>query len=205
VHKTFAADILAHGGQLLIVPTSRPPPTYSGSTPSGQTLSLRRCTGSDRNGSGLALFVEDPASGLAWLLTGDAAYNYIQGPWPQDFAAVVVPHHGANMGIASVPPSRSASLSYTRLLYSFGPDNQHGSTNVRHPTDAAVNAHNGMGWNHGSWTVPNAGFSIAGGDTLATAQHLVTHLDGAIVGWSAAPNLPSTCASCSATIDVKQS
>jgi hypothetical protein len=91
--------------------------------------------------SGLALFVEDPGSNLAWLLTGDAAYHYIQGPWPQDFAAIIVPHHGADMHTKRAPPSRNLNFNYTRLLYSFGPNNQHGRTSVMQPISAAVTEH----------------------------------------------------------------
>ncbi|MGH7022226.1 MAG: hypothetical protein ACREEB_01400 [Caulobacteraceae bacterium] len=184
-HKTFGSDILKSGGRILIVGHGAGP--FAARTSAGQELSLRRCTGVDRNGSGLALIVEDTASGRGFMLTGDASYNHIPRPWPTDIAALVVPHHGADMGAASVPPLRPSAPKYARLLYSFGPGNKHGRTSVSHPTHAAMVAHDRQKWNHGLWTIGGAGLSVPGADVLATAKHPATHLDGAMVGWTSAP------------------
>ncbi|WP_378948909.1 hypothetical protein [Paracoccus sp. R86501] len=182
-HKAFGNNILKAGGRLLIVPTKLSLLKWSAV---GQTLELRRCTGSDRNSSGLALVVEDHASQRGWLLAGDAAYNFVPGALPHDLAALVVPHHGADMGPASIPPS--AGLGYARLLYSFGPDNAHGRTSVRHPTMAAITAHGSAGWSHGTWAPPPPAMSPAGQPVLATASHLTTHEQGIAVGWSCPPS-----------------
>lgn len=201
-HKTFGNDILRAGGRLLIVPPTIPLLRWGGA---GQTLELRRCTGTDRNCSGLALVVEDHASQRGWLLPGDAAYNFVPGTLPVDLAAVVVPHHGADMGAASTPPS--APSGYARLLYSFGPSNAHGRTGIRHPTGAAVAAHGTAGWSHGAWAPPPPAMSPAGQPVLATASHLSTHEQGIVVGWSGAP-LPALfghAASCPDVMPVVQS
>ena len=167
-----------------------PPSTTSlGWAGQDQNFELRRCVGTDRNGSGLALIVEDRRSQRGWLLPGDAGYNYIPGPIPADLAAVIVPHHGADMGTASVPPQNSGN-SYSRLLYSFGPGNAHGRSAVRHPTQAAVNAHIGAGWAHGGWSPPPPGVNPAGQPVLATASHPTTHEHGIAVGWGGAPAPP---------------
>src|SRR5262245_59339666 len=100
------------------------------------------------------------------------------------------------MGPRSQPPSPGSSASYRRLLYSFGPDNKHGKTAVRHPTVHAVTQHQAQGWHHGTWGGSAApGTSKAGQDVLATALHPLHHLDGAIVSWAQPPNLsPLPCA-----------
>lgn len=187
-HKAFASDILAAHGQILIVGHGAGP--FQTTTSSGQALHLQRASGTGRNASGLVLIVDDPASGRAWMLTGDAGYNYISLPWSLDFAAIVVPHHGADMGAASIPPARPTSSSYARLAYSFGPGNKHGSTSISHPTNAAMNAHASMNWSHGAWMRSGPGLAVAGVDTLATAENPTTHLDGAVLGWGSAPNGP---------------
>lgn len=199
-HATFATTILNAGGRILIVPSSLP--TISWGT--SQRFELRRCTGraSDRNASGLALIVEDPASTRGWLLTGDAAYHHIPAPLPADFAAIVVPHHGADMGASSVPPTRSTHA-YSRLLYSFGPGNAHGATSVQHPTWPAVNAHVNASWPHAPWTPP-PGFVRAAHPVLATASHAATHLDGAAAGWTAPPRAPLHLSTCRKAMPVTQ-
>jgi beta-lactamase superfamily II metal-dependent hydrolase len=182
-HKAFGNDILKAGGRILIVPSTLPSITFGGAA---QTLELRRCTGIDRNGSGLALIVEDHRSQMGWLLTGDAGYNFVPPPLPQNLSAVVVPHHGADMGSASIPPT-SAHPAYARLLYSFGPGNAHGSTSVSHPTAAAVAAHAAAGWPTGAWSPPPPATTPAGRPVLATASHNSTHQGGIAVGWSTPP------------------
>ncbi len=200
-HIAFANRILSAGGKILIVPL-----TLSGiAWGHQQRLELRRCTGAstDRNGSGLALVVEDHGTGRGWLLTGDAPYNLIPGPLPSDFAAVVVPHHGADMGPWSVPPLCSPH-SYVRLLYSFGPGNAHGKTNVRHPTAAAVSAHNARGWAHSAWLPPPPGMVLASHPVLATASHLPMHHGGAAVGWVSVPPTAAHLAFCRKAMPVTQ-
>lgn len=127
-HVLLANDILNAGGAILVVPAGTPPMRW---TNGSQMFDLQRCTGtSGRNSTGLALVVTDLQSGRAFVLTGDAPYDCIPQQPPFDIAALVAPHHGADMGKKSVPFSRSGQ-DYSRLIYSFGPGNGHG------PKDAA--------------------------------------------------------------------
>lgn len=184
-HTVFANDILKAGGTIRIVAHSAPPLNWSSGQ---QDYDLQRATGTGRNGSGLVLIVTDQPTGRSWVLTGDAGYNLIAQGAPGDIAAMIVPHHGADMGLTSIPFLRSTN-SYARLLYSFGPGNGHGPKRppVRHPVAAAVTAHQNRNWGHGGWTSVTGGQSLAGGDVLATATHLATHLDGAAAGWNGPP------------------
>lgn len=202
-HKALGNDILKAGGRILIVPPALTPLQWG---TVGQTFELRRCTGTDRNGSGLVLVAEDHSTQSGWLLTGDAAYNLIPGTLPANLTAVVVPHHGADMGAASVPPA-SVHPAYTRLLYSFGPDNKHGRTSISHPTQAAVTAHGGQGWPVGSWAPPPVAMGLAGQPTLATASHPAAHLAGIALGWSGAPTplLSGHAAGCPDVMPIAQS
>jgi len=185
-HTAFANGILKSGGHILVVANGTAPLQWANGM---QDYDLQRGTGSGRNGTGLALIVTDQPSGRSWVLTGDAGYDDLPHAPPADVAAMVVPHHGADMGPSSIPFARSAS-GYARLFYSFGPSNGHGPKKppVRHPVAAAVSAHIGAGWGHGSWAAPPAG-CLAGADILATATHLASHLEGAAAGWTGPPRL----------------
>lgn len=196
-HHAFAAKIAA-AGKLLIwnaaAGTQRSFPRGS------QTLTLARCTGTgknNRNGSGIAALVTS-RSGEAWVLTGDAGYHELGLALPHQLSAVVVPHHGADMGQRSIPPQRPNN--YARLIYSFGPDNTHGKTQVTHPTSAAVNVHANRGWQHGTWSSANPAQTVAGADVLATAQNglgqTAGHLDSAAGGWTRAPRVPFNTVPC---------
>jgi hypothetical protein len=194
-HIAFANRILRGGGSLLIWGST--PSSVSVTVGGAQTLELRRCTGpsSLRNGSGIAAVVEHLPSGDQWLLTGDAGYHEV-GPLPTSPVAIVVPHHGADMGTSSVPPARPAA--YARLFYSFGPGNRHGrNPGVQHPTTAAVSAH--VGWHHGTWVGTAPGHSLAGIDVLASATHPGTHLEGVAMGWSSAPPVPLSRFTCTSS------
>lgn len=201
-HTAFANDILKAGGQINVVAHGQPPLIWSNGA---QDFDLRRATGKGRNGTGLVLVVTDRASGRSWVLTGDAGYNQIPHTPPTDIAAMIVPHHGADMGTASIPFTRSSN-SYARLLYSFGPGNGHGPKKppVRHPVAAAVNAHQAQNWNHGTWTPANSGQTLAGRDVLATATHLATHLNGAAVGWNGPPAALKHLTVCTPTMKTPQ-
>ena len=209
-HAAFANDILMAGGTILVVGHRAGPHTWSSAN---QSYELDRATGSGRNASGLVLIVNDVASRRSWVLTGDAGFDVIPHAVPSDIAAMVVPHHGADMGPSSSSSAypRSGSA-YARLFYSFGRDNSHGPKRpfVRHPVAATLKAHSG--WGHGSWSPTSPGESVPGGDTLATSVHSVTgppalsgrHLDGAAAGWTGAPALGHL-ASCPDATPVPQS
>ena len=188
-HRAFANTILMAGGRLLIWGSTIGPLTHSNAT--GQRISLGRCTGSGRNGTCLAMLVEnDGTEGnpLKWLATGDAGYNQVPFtlPDPPFVVAAVVPHHGARMPATSLPPRPENC--YARLLFSFGPGNSHGPTSIRHPTQSAVEAHCNKGWDPGAWAGrSNPGDTLAGGHILATSQHPTHHLGGVTAGWTANP------------------
>ena len=188
-HHAFAGKI-ATSGKLLIwaAPAGTVRHCAFGAR---HTLTLARCTGRSRNGSGIAALVQTE-DGEAWLLTGDAGYHELGLTLPAQLRTVVVPHHGADMGSNSIPPPRPNG--YTRLVYSFGPDNSHGRTKIKHPTSAAVRDHIGSGWQHGTWNTATPAHSVAGADVLATAENghgqTVGHLESTASGWMAAPKLP---------------
>jgi hypothetical protein len=188
-HTAFASRILSAGGTIHIWGPA--PSTICVTVGGTQTLTLARCTGTTRNGSGISCLVEDSSGSQGWLVTGDAGYHELGQPHlPADLRAVVVPHHGADMGTASIPPSRPSG--YARLFYSFGPGNAHGRTHVQHPTVAGISAHAASGWKHHTWPSGTPATCLAGGDVLATATHPGTHLDGAVASWSSAPAVPFT-------------
>lgn len=191
VHAAFASSIAQAGGRILLWGGSSFATVTVGSL--ARPIELSRCTGTGRNGSGLALTVEDKHTGQSWLATGDAGYHELLKPPAANLSAVVVPHHGADMGPRSVPPSPPSSLVYRRLLYSFGDGNRHGRTAVQHPTANAVGRHRAAGWLHGTWAGASPpGCSIATQDVRETAVHGIGHRGGAIVGWSSPPNLSAT-------------
>lgn len=197
-HTTFASRILSGGGAILVWGST--PSTISVPIGIRQNLDLARCTGPsrNRNGSGISCVVCDTASSRGWLLTGDAGYHELGQPsLPTDLRVIIAPHHGADMGGLSVPPHRPTG--YTRLIYSFGPGNKHGQTNIQHPTPHGVQAHVNHGWNHNSWSVAAPANCVAGGDVLATASHPGTHLDGAVAAWTAPPSVPFRTVPCAAS------
>jgi len=204
-HVTMANDILLAGGTISVVSAS------ATRVSSSQTLELIKCPGkpgkTGLNDTGLALIVRDHQSGRCWLLTGDAGYDLIPGLNPDDdFAAIVVPHHGADMGAHSLPPLRS-SHPYARLIYSYGPDNAHGRTNVSHPRAAALTIHETAGWDHACW-MPAAAANGPGADPVfETAHHLGTpsvHLEGVRAGWTQPPPKPHHLAACPSAMPTPQ-
>lgn len=195
-HAAFAARILKAGGTLHIWGAT--PSTIMVSLASGQNFDLGRGSGTSRNGSGIYCVVKDSVASHGWFLTGDAGYNELMTlTLPTDLRAIVVPHHGADMGALSIPPARTTG--YARLLYSFGPGNKHGRTAVQHPTSAAVTAHAKKGWSHNHWSTATPATCPAGGDVLATASHPASHLEGGVAAWTAAASVPFTSVPCAAS------
>ncbi len=205
-HAAFATSILSAGGQVLVWPTGVPP--LSISLCMHQSLTLGRCKGSGRNGSGLAIRVDNDGGGglLHWLATGDAGYDELPFGLPGQVVAICIPHHGAKMKTNGAVPAGPGS-GYGRLLYSFGPGNAHGRTHVQHPTSASISEHHSAGWSLGAWQgVLHPGVTRAGGHVLATGQHSSTNLGGAVAGWISAP-VPAArpCGARSCTTTIKQS
>ena len=197
LHIAFANDIIAQGGSLFIY--NPPPGTVETVALSKKTeLRLAFGTGSGRNDTGIVVAVENRNlnPGRTWLLTGDCNYTNIEPlVVPTNPIAVVVPHHGANFngGVAAPNPFRGVD-GYCRLLYSFGPDNAHGATGVRHPTLNSATLNIGAGWDHGTWHLPTPADNDpnAVDNVRATARHTVAGAPGAnlgsiLVGWNGLP------------------
>lgn len=212
LHIAFANDIIAQGGRLFIY---NPPPgtVDTVALPKGTELRLALGTGRGRNDTGIVAVVEKKIlrSSRTWLLTGDCNYSHIEPLLaPKNPVAVVVPHHGADLsGGTSAPNPFRGVNGYCRLLYSFGPDNAHGATGVRHPTLNAATLNIGSGWVHGAWHLPAPANTAphSAHDVRATAQHTVAgaagaHLGGILVGWKGKPKvIKSPChgSSCTTT------
>ena len=202
-HSAFASDILTNGGALLIWHRVSPITIHNAKW---QEMTFGQCSGRDRNGSCIALRVDDDSGGLKhWLMTGDAGYHQLPFPLPGDVVGLVMPHHGAKMSGTRHAPK--APPGYCRVMFSFGPGNAHGRTAVRHPTEHAVDAHESKGWDAGTWSRKvNPGDSFAGGDVFATALHPSTHLGGAVCGWDRdpVPIRPRPCSGSGCTAEIDQ-
>jgi len=147
----------------------------------GKYLKIQKCTGSDRNDSGLALIVhgeESTGSRREVLLTGDAAYDRIPEVTKKThFGAVVASHHGAVVNsIAEVKPTAKGGS----LVYSVGMGNH-----FCHPRLQAELAYLQAGW------VPNA--------TYSTSQRVRKRPNAIAIKVSSRPIL-TRCGSCTAKL-----
>lgn len=194
VHKSFAHEIISHGGRILVL--DMPENTVGSSIlPSGQLMKFALGIGTSRNNSGIILAVEnnDSKFSASWLLTGDCAYSH----FPKSFqyfppVAVIAPHHGGVTKLHNVAPSPAIHNGYNRLIYSYGPDNKFRTT--QHPTPSSVYVHDLAGWDMGNWiTAP--GNSSQTGNVRATSKHspLPFERGGILVGWESIPVLPMVC------------
>lgn len=196
LHLAFACDVIAHGGTFAVLKLAA---GTIASAPLGPDIDLRLAVGhgSCRNNSGIVMAVENKASpgGRSWLLTGDCDYSFIDRNLMQATpVAIVAPHHGATLHRHThVPASVIGPGGYCRLIYSFGPNNAHGTRNTSHPTAQGVASHAAAGWRHAPAWAGAPGSVPAGHDTLATAEHGTgtggQHLGSIVVGWDAAPAL----------------
>ena len=193
-HKSFAHEIIAAGGQLLVLEM---PSGASGESKlsNGQRLRFTQGQGSTRNDSGIIMAVEnyDQKFPASWLLTGDCSYSF----FPKSFqysapVAVVAPHHGGVTKRGNIAPSPALHNGYNRLIYSFGPDNKFRTT--QHPTPSSVSIHELAGWTVGAWN-SSPGSSTQAGDIRSTCKHSPSPFErgGIMVGWEAIPVLPSVC------------
>jgi hypothetical protein len=206
-HKTFALDIIAQGGTILIYRPATPVVSTASLTPNVQ-VRFTTGSGSGRNHTGIVLAFEKRFNGnwRSWLLTGDCDYGYMTHLSPTSTVAVVVPHHGASPATTTAPPPPTpayAATTYVRAIYSFGPGNKHST--VQHPTRATVDKHVLQGWNQGAWAGITPGDSIAGPDILATSQHIAPFArGGCLVGWATPPTLPIAPCMCGCSITLTQ-
>lgn len=133
VHTTFMHRIKSAGGSLLFWPASLPSVIVG-------PLQIERCTGSNRNNSGLALILHEKASatGQQMLFPGDARYDFIPS-YMNTFTSVLVPHHGGDMGWRWAPTS--PALGQSRAVYTFGRRNT-----FAHPRRVTRQDHDSAGW-----------------------------------------------------------
>lgn len=206
VHVAFAYDVTANGGKFYTC-SFRNGTLGRAKLKSGQQIKFMIGTGSDRNGTGLVLAIEDSVHGpspRSWLLTGDCDYSYfINTLAPLPPVCIVAPHHGATLTTASPVPAPVVPGTYRRIIYSFGAGNSHGKSGVQHPTALGVKIHDSAGWDHGAWSLTNPGTPIPGGDALATCEHSPgKSRGGLLIGWDKAPlAFSSPCGTnCSATL-----
>jgi hypothetical protein len=191
-HIVFAHDVIANSGKLYIYSAS-PGTVVVACLSDHRQIKVAVGTGSDRNNSGIVLAIENAARTCSWLLTGDCDYKYflatIASAPP---IGLVVPHHGGASCSKSSPPAPFiGNGNYRRAVYSFGPNNKHGSTGVTHPTWNSVNSHTLAGWDHGTWSSAGSqGYSVPGNDVRATCTHSASaHMGGVLIGWNSKPSI----------------
>ena len=169
-HVAFAQRIKENHGTLLLMERMAPQ-VQTIPMKAGRELLLTQGVGVGRNDSGLVACVETttPASlRRSMILTGDCDYCYFSHLLNAPVQGLVVPHHGASLksDYGDVPISGG---SQSTLAYSFGPNNAHGKSRVRHPTTDGVTLH--RAWHHGSWRPARPGFGNPGPQVLATCEH----------------------------------
>ncbi len=103
-------------------------------------VEIRKCTGTGKNHSGLAVSVASPKNSTDddILLTGDCDYRRIPN-LENEYRHVLVPHHGAQMPSAAVP--RPSDQVRSCATISRGHKNQ-----WQHPRDITIDRHRKVGW-----------------------------------------------------------
>lgn len=133
VHAAFAGKV---GARLRIWPSGLP-------SAEGGQIKIIKCTGSGRNGSGLAVEVSGPQNEDPILFPGDARYTSIPGSLAKNYTSIVAAHHGADMRLKQAPISPGHSSS--RFAYSYGNPNM-----FNHPRTITEQIHHRTGWPHAS-------------------------------------------------------
>tara|TARA_R110002072_G_scaffold238939_1_gene396647 strand:+ start:42576 stop:43874 length:1299 start_codon:yes stop_codon:yes gene_type:complete len=119
-----------------------------------------KCTGVDKNHSGLALIVMSEGNSVSRILhPADAAYKYIPGIKKMKFNGLVATHHGANFPDGNSPIPRT-SVEVGNIAYSHA--NKYG-----HPTQLSIDAHERMGWTNRRDTI-NGSISFSTVNDLRT-------------------------------------
>jgi hypothetical protein len=197
-HIKLADDIISAGGKILVldsicIGTSK---ILTVSIKNNRKIEIALGAGTDpkdrNNHQCLIIRIVDRVPERRWLLPGDVSYSNMPTNWQKDsYVAMVATHHGADVGATGVPGPYKSEPGYSVLAFSFGPNNAHGSTSVRHPTHAMTSNYNKSGWGLTAWLT--AGASAAGATgwaSVCTAEHLPlpgTHLLGKLIGWKCAP------------------
>ena len=99
---------------------------------------LIKCTGPNKNHSGLALTVD--LNGSTVLHPADAAYTHIPGILNKQYDGLVATHHGAEFPINNSPVPNPLSDD-GNIAFSYGRNNSY-----HHPRNESVNAHSIGGW-----------------------------------------------------------
>ena len=136
---------------------------------------LVRCTGTTKNDSGLALFVET-SPGDYVLAPGDAQFQFIPSPFAksQPLAGIVGTHHGsAHTGSPIPSPSPSRTGQARSVAYSYGGGNKYG-----HPSAIARGLYVGEGWaeletTSGSIALPDSTASLSQGAVASNCDLLL--------------------------------
>ncbi|XEG75291.1 hypothetical protein QA447_14000 [Pseudomonas sp. abacavir_1] len=178
-HAAFAQRIMDSTGTLLLMERMAPKVQVI-PMKGGRDLLLTQGTGDGRNDSGLVACVEattQDALRRSIILTGDCDYCHFGHLKNAPVKGLVVPHHGASLksNHSDVPTS---SAGQSTLAYSFGPNNAHGKSRVRHPTTDGVKLHSA--WHHGGWRLTRPGFGNPGPQVLATCDHTAGAARGSV-------------------------
>ncbi|WP_434690590.1 hypothetical protein [Glutamicibacter sp. Je.9.36] len=164
-HSTFAALILKSGGSIFVVKRSSSPKTGMALS---QNVYIKYGKGKnksfkDRNDSGLVLTatINSSSGRHTMFFPGDARYDKCETP-PREVDLLVASHHGADPGgPLNLPKPKNDNQS--RLVYSFGHPNGY-----KHPTQAALKAHQSQGWNDNNLNHCGQNQSSPAGNVRAT-------------------------------------
>lgn len=173
-HVALMTSIMTSGKLLLV------PPGFTAKW-RGQVY-LERCTGKDRNHSGVALTLSEQANGggKQMLFPGDARYTYIPSfpnPTTSHYLSVVVPHHGGDMRSRTM--SLCPSLTASRLVYSYGTGNT-----FSHPRHITRMDHQTAGW-HDPYIFASPPHEVR--ETTSRGTGAFGHV---LLGWKSHPKLP---------------
>ncbi len=200
-------DILRSGGRLVL---HDPPPGHIDpiTLPNGRQLNLVRATGTSRNDSGFVLCVDDVwgnSTPRSWLLTGDADYNcFLDLLGGRTYEACVAPHHGATLATST---SVAKPDQWRRLVFSFGPNNEHGRNGRIHPTKPTVDSYVAVGWDVEPWKhVAEPGHRAGTKDVRATGRNGPSgeHLGGVFIEWGLPSRPPKWCGGTGCTANLLQ-
>ncbi|MGJ9420144.1 hypothetical protein ACHAC9_20680 [Massilia sp. CMS3.1] len=201
-HSKLADDIISAGGRILVVDSKSIGASSVLNIPIEDNRQIEIALGRGTNTKDpnncecLVIRIIDNMPDRKWLLPGDVSYSNMPTSWQVDsYVAIVASHHGADVGPTGLPGPYKSQPGYSVLAFSFGPNNAHGSTSVRHPTHAMSLSYNLRGWGLTAWVTAGASAGgAAGWAAVCTAEHLPlpgTHLLGKLIGWQSAPKTSS--------------
>ena len=214
-HSKFADEIIAAHGTILVLDSTSLGASKILSVPIRDNRKIEIALGAGANSKDrnnyqcLVLRIIDDDFKRKWLLPGDITYGNMPTGWQKDaYVAIVASHHGADVGAIGLPGPYNLPEGYAVLAFSFGPQNAHGPTGVRHPTHAMTAHYNKSGWGLDCWLTAGKSAEAAPGlFAVSTAQHSPAtgmHLGGKLIGWEGAPptcgSKPPCGSRCTATL-----